>query len=903
MNYKSIVIILAFLLTSIFSYAQEEDFVALTNLNLNIFQCSSQDFDIKIINTGNTVSNFLIQQTGKAAKWNYLSQNIFILLPGEEKIIKNSLNVPCNSYGTYYLTTIISTDNQDKYIKQVINVLKPQNIDFKNGVFEQTIEACKTAKFTLELFNPANFSETYSLKINDKIKETKLSDEKVMLNGLESKNISIEVNPTDCELNGELFLPLEVRTENTKLIGDLDLKLIILPAKITKVDGPDKISIDYVESKHQVNITNQLNKTEKYTLSIDGANWFKLDNTTLTLNKDETKTFNIISNPPATVTQGSYNLKLIIKDQSGKETIKNFVFNLKKPIPRTTLYKYIGFGVGGILLIIIIVILLYQAFSKSAREKRKRLRLSKEKIKKELEKELKLEYKLVPRSELRAKRTKKFFKVIGVLFLLALFITTAILSFYFRDHRLLVKYNSWIYLLSISVVLVLIILIVGCFTIFRSEEKKQELAKQKEKQEKERQRNEQWKEQERTKLEAWKLEEQKRLRLEIDQGYKENYKLINKKDIAELKKVKTNLSWFYWTILLFILVGAGVLSWYFKDFLISYKVYSINSAIILVIVVVIHLVISSRRKVQKWKLVSERTKQTMSVASKGLLQFLFSLNNSVEGLKLRVLKSKKNVHVIPGKNIYQYFNVEANVEEDLFDKTNYSFKVSKSWLQNKSVSKDDVKLVRFVDDKWINISNEVVSEDNKFVYYLANTNYIGQFAIIGKEKSVVKTKESRSWVGYLSLGLLLVIIISLITFVATKTEDPTHLKGVPDQSWEKDTTRQLNLSPYFKDPDNDKLVFSLVEKPDHIQVDIYDNVVVLTPELNWNGQEYIRFKTTDKEGKSTESNRVRLEVNKSLIPKLVRKYALQILGVLLIAALLLIVIVFRRSILRFLEED
>lgn len=901
MNYKIITLILALLLSAIFSYSQE-DFIASTPLNLNVFQCSDQDFDILIQNTGDTKIDFLVEQKGKAAKWNLFNQNILTLSPGEYSFIKNNLQIPCEAYGTYYLTTIISTDNQEKYLEQEINVLKPENIQFKSGNLEQTIDACKTAKFSLDLFNSANFTETYSLSIDKKIKDTKLSDEKLIIKGLEKHNISVQVDPLDCELNGEFFLPLNIKTEKTKLEGVLDLKLTILPAKITKLEGPEKITINYEESKHQIKITNKLNKTEKYTLKLEAPNWFKLDNSSLSINKDETKTFNIIANPQTTIAQGNYNVKLLIKDESSKEITKNFIFILKRPISKQTIYRYVGFSAGGLLLLLIIILILYQSFSKSAREKRRKLRLSKEKIKKELEKELKLQYKLVPRNELKSKRTKKFFKVLGVLILFALFISIAVLSFYFREYKLLKIYYAWAFLSGASLFLFLLTLIISLFTVFRSEEKKQQLKHERELKEKEKQKIDEWRQKEIEKLESWKSEEEQRLRSQINQEYKENYKLINKKNIAELKSFKPSFSWLYWLILLIVLVVVGFLSWHFKDYLIFYKKYSIISLTLLALIIIIHLISSSRKRKNTWKLVNERSKQTMNIGfKKGLVQLIFSLKNPVENLKLKVLKTKKQVHVIPSRHVYQYFTVEANVEESLFEKTNYNFKVSKTWLNNRQINKDDVKLVKFVDGKWNNLSSEVISEDNNFIYYLANTNFIGQFAIIGKDKPN-KNEISRSWTGYLVIALLLIISIGLITYFATLKQQE-HLKGIPDQTWEKDTTLQVNLSNYFNDQDNDKLTFGLDEKPENIQVDIFNEVAVLTPKLGWIGNDYVRFKVIDKNSAETTSNRVRLNVQRSFIPKFVKRYSLQIAGALILFIIISLIVLFRKQIIRFLEED
>ena len=82
--------------------------------------------------------------------------------------------------------------------------------------------------------------------------------------------------------------------------------------------------------------------------------------------------------------------------------------------------------------------------------------------------------------------------------------------------------------------------------------------------------------------------------------------------------------------------------------------------------------------------------------------------------------------------------------------------------------------------------------------------------------------------------------------------------AIPDQIWDEDTTREINLSMYFSDPDGETLTYtaSILE---NITVTI-NSPAILDPNENWFGVENVIFTASD--GDLTEdSNSVQLTVN------------------------------------------
>ncbi len=99
--------------------------------------------------------------------------------------------------------------------------------------------------------------------------------------------------------------------------------------------------------------------------------------------------------------------------------------------------------------------------------------------------------------------------------------------------------------------------------------------------------------------------------------------------------------------------------------------------------------------------------------------------------------------------VYKYFNLwvgnagfatEKNIENPVV-----CFKVEKSWLQDKNVDQASITLNRYSDKKWSQLPVEQLKEDNKYLYFTAETPGFSFFAITGKaveNENVTETKPA-----------------------------------------------------------------------------------------------------------------------------------------------------------------
>ena len=104
---------------------------------------------------------------------------------------------------------------------------------------------------------------------------------------------------------------------------------------------------------------------------------------------------------------------------------------------------------------------------------------------------------------------------------------------------------------------------------------------------------------------------------------------------------------------------------------------------------------------------------------------------------MELLKAKSTlVSEPPSNEIYKFINIwvgnsgfatSRNIEN-----ATVSFKVEKSWIQDKKIDKSSIILNRYSDKAWNQLPTSLLSEDDKYLYFTAQTPGFSPFAITGK---------------------------------------------------------------------------------------------------------------------------------------------------------------------------
>ncbi len=114
---------------------------------------------------------------------------------------------------------------------------------------------------------------------------------------------------------------------------------------------------------------------------------------------------------------------------------------------------------------------------------------------------------------------------------------------------------------------------------------------------------------------------------------------------------------------------------------------------------------------------------------------------------VEMLKNQSNLTSdTPTGEVYNYLNIWVGndgyaTEKNIGNATVY-FKVEKSWIQDKNIDQSSIILNRYSEKKWDPLPTSQSGEDDRYLYFTAETPEFSSFAITGKVKEKVNTSET-----------------------------------------------------------------------------------------------------------------------------------------------------------------
>ncbi len=160
------------------------------------------------------------------------------------------------------------------------------------------------------------------------------------------------------------------------------------------------------------------------------------------------------------------------------------------------------------------------------------------------------------------------------------------------------------------------------------------------------------------------------------------------------------------------------------------------------------------------------------------------LKDEPENMSLRL---KKNESVYRHLDIKLMANDEYVTEDDI--KTlKFTFKVEQSWIAENNIDKNTILLIRYHNGEWQNLSTTLVSENDNYVIFEAETPGCSTFAVIGSalveipEPYVTKTPEI-PWTVVIGVITSTTIILVTVLFKARYIyfEENPHNKGLKEK--------------------------------------------------------------------------------------------------------------------------
>jgi PGF-pre-PGF domain-containing protein len=129
--------------------------------------------------------------------------------------------------------------------------------------------------------------------------------------------------------------------------------------------------------------------------------------------------------------------------------------------------------------------------------------------------------------------------------------------------------------------------------------------------------------------------------------------------------------------------------------------------------------------------------------------------------------SKPSTVTTPDNTVYLYLDIEANVDDDDIDSLTITFKVAKDWFTTNNIDKNKVKLLRYHNNAWQELSTTMTSEDSSFVYFEATTPGLSTFAITGEPVGETPGfPDGIPWL-FVIVGLIGAIVVAVLLLIKT----------------------------------------------------------------------------------------------------------------------------------------
>jgi PGF-pre-PGF domain-containing protein len=126
-------------------------------------------------------------------------------------------------------------------------------------------------------------------------------------------------------------------------------------------------------------------------------------------------------------------------------------------------------------------------------------------------------------------------------------------------------------------------------------------------------------------------------------------------------------------------------------------------------------------------------------------------------------------------SVYKYLDIKltANdtyIDEDEVYSLEFKFKVEKTWINNYTIDKETIKLIRYHDGIWQNLSTTFNSENETCIYYTASSPGFSTYAVVGS--TIVENNltygTGNANVPWLVIFAFIVLLTMVLVFVLFK---------------------------------------------------------------------------------------------------------------------------------------
>ncbi len=196
-------LIVAFFLFIVPSVFASGDFLAYSDSKVNVCGCRPAERGI-FINNGEFENFFVIESGGSGADFVRVFPSSFSLGPGENAVVSEFINTPCDG-GNYDLDIGIRTSDAYKLITQQISSSVCSNIDA--GLFVQNNSGCRCNRFVyvFRINNTGTYTESYTFSLDKYSEFASMSSTRLTVGANKSGLASLFLRP-DCTVPSSQFV-------------------------------------------------------------------------------------------------------------------------------------------------------------------------------------------------------------------------------------------------------------------------------------------------------------------------------------------------------------------------------------------------------------------------------------------------------------------------------------------------------------------------------------------------------------------------------------------------------------------------------------------------------------------------------------------------------------------------
>jgi len=233
MGNKNLIVFFIALIVSISLFsasinALNEDFYAYLGQEI-ISGCSCGVYSTNLVvkNTGTVTSNYQIFKSGSASQWATITEDSFVLAPGETKEQTIYINLPCDLEGNYNIIFNITTlFGKSKYVEQKLDVGSCKNIDLiAKDVFKESCP-CSPVSYEFNIKNTGSYTETYLFDVSNYREYASFSESISTLSPGQSKDVFVYFN-LPCNVYGlnNVDFIAEAKKSGFKALVPVQLKI------------------------------------------------------------------------------------------------------------------------------------------------------------------------------------------------------------------------------------------------------------------------------------------------------------------------------------------------------------------------------------------------------------------------------------------------------------------------------------------------------------------------------------------------------------------------------------------------------------------------------------------------------------------------------------------------------